>query len=404
MASLLPSLAIVAIEPNGLPEEFASHYAPPRLRTRPRRSLSNKLGGNRRRLRLHSGVSHQQPKIILVDSQEQDKQEEDDDDVAEEQDLVRVEVEEERVPPPPPIDPPSPEHPITVSTTRTSSSRRGFFRKSSSASSSGRFRLFTGGRKSSVEKVITHRKRNPADGVTVSTSMTKSPSYKSTSGQGSAALLLAEDDIMVDDVVCFPKGDDFFDKRSTASSRGRSSSLSGSMANRSVSGRSYGTSGSRRSKRSTTARLIRVPVLKNDFSDDDDDDGLSGDIVDKDDATQESRPSSANDDDDDGGEESRQDEEMNWLAGDRTTISSVGGGGRSHAGVDSIIGDPTEVCGLLEEVMYRDFRNFLSGLSNPHNRLIGYQEFPGTGCGPVVEFTRSNETTSVDGEFHHGDD
>lgn len=388
MASLLPSLAIVAVEPDGLPTEFASHYAPPRLRSRSHRSLSGKHG-SRRRLRLHSDVSHQRrPKIILVESQGKHKQ--GGDKQKAEKDNVLAKVEEERVSPPS-IDPPSTKRHAAVSPTRTSS-RRGFFRKSSSTSNSGRFRLFTGGRKTSAEKVITHRKKNPSDGVSEAPLQGQhSPSYNSqTKGQGSPSLLLGKDDIMVDDVVRFPKGDDVSRGRMS-----RMSSLSGSLATRSVSGRSYGTSASRRSKRSSTARLIRPPILKNNFSEEvvEENDLSEEVVVDDDDATQEISSSNTDEDDDN---ESQQDEEVNWLAGDRTTISSVGGGGRSQAGVDSIIGDPTEVCGMLQDVMYRDFRNFLSGLANPGQ--IGYRQFPGNDSGPAVEFTRSNDdATSADG-------
>ena len=371
MASFLPSLSIVAVDTNGLPQEFSNHR-PTRRRSRtPRRrstaSRTRSLTPSSSRHRRRSEMP-QKPRVVIVEPER------------EEELLVTSEVvkeEREEAPPAQEENPPAEEASATAKISPppppmpTTSMRRSFLSRKSSSASSGRFSVF---KNRKAEKVITHKVKKeevrPKVPVAVPLVVTRTPSIPSPEEEETPLL---PETVIEDEVVYFPEEQDaFFDKTPQVTI---TSGPTSSIASRSHSNRSYATSTSRRSRRSggSGSRLIKAPTVLEDTSDDD--------------------SCRSNDD------ETRQDEEIRWLAGrsDRTTISSVGG--RSHAGVDSVIADPTEMCALLQDVMYRDFRNFWSNLY-PSSGQIGYREMSGMDCAPVVEYTRSDTT---EGEFQEDD-
>lgn len=433
MAPNSSSLSIVAIEPNGLPQHFSQQRRPRAMNpTRPSlsfaRSKSNRsksINSSRRRRR-SSSKSHHPSKFTILESETND----------EEDLLLFDQVSDEREPPPAPEYRPLEEE-RSMATARSnmttaSSARRGFFSRQLSSASSVRFGVFKGRK---WEKIVTERKtRNDADDnkarfspspnlasssshkLTGQRSVPKlpihSPSHKSTR-QRSAAM--SQDPLLGEDVVCFHgelQGDYLGKRRATApvpmtraitnrstanystanySTANRSVS-NRSFANRSLSNRSYTTSASRRSRRSSS-NLIRAPYLKG-ISDDDDDNEEDDD--DDDDTSGQGELFALPSDED----ESRQDEEIRWLVdgrSDRSLISSVGGGSLSRAGVESVIGDPTEVCGLLQDVMYRDFRKFVLGCKEGTG-IIGYQDIMKADWSPVLDYAHSGETS--EGEFH----
>ena len=337
-----------------------------------------------------------------------------------EEDLLFVgQVSDEREPPP------APEYPLTGCTrstiTTASSTRRGFFSRQLSNVSSGRFRVFKGRKWDKVEE--THPNTRKAEDDVKATrfsaapNLGRSPSYKS-SGQRSVPVLVhkssykstsqrsaavVQDPLLGEDVVCFHEElhGGYVDKRgltppvpmTTRSITNRSTanrSVSNrSFANRSVSNRSYATSASRRSRRATR-NLIRAPYLEDIYDDEHDDDDDDED----DDASAKGELFSLPSDEG----ESRQDEEIRWLVAgrsDRSMISSVGGGSISRAGVESVIADPTEICGLLQEVMYRDFRKFVLGCKEGTG-IIGYRDIMKADCSPILDYAHSGDTSERD--------
>ena len=127
---------------------------------------------------------------------------------------------------------------------------------------------------------------------------------------------------------------------SKVDSRSRSLNSSGnSLANRSYSSNSFASM----SRHTQPPRFIETPLLSDDASVESPSDPDASQF-------------------DDSCLESRNDEEIRWMTrghrSDYTTtgISTIDGG--SMLGVDSPIADPTAICGLIQDAMYRDLRNF----------------------------------------------